>query len=216
MARKAWRDLSPSYRRRLERRDITQFRHDVARADLSEARGHGRAPEHPYAPAAHERAVQRRQSQLERAGEAIRLMRREGITQRAAAQRVDIHESTLRDIFKRFGITTGRDRLRALEESEAAHVPFIVNGQYVAIWVEPAHRVWGVATGVASQIGRYFLDVKMALELEGKGNLRAWRGRFVLDLEGNVLPFETNIYVLDRAYVAFGGDPWEEFYRGAA
>jgi hypothetical protein len=89
MARKAWRDLSPSYRRRLERRGITQFRHDVTRANLSEARGHGRAPEHPYSPASHERAVQRRQSQLERAGEAIRLMRREGITQSEAARRVE-------------------------------------------------------------------------------------------------------------------------------
>lgn len=38
MARKAWKDLSPAYRRRLEARGVTSHTHAVA--DLTEARGH--------------------------------------------------------------------------------------------------------------------------------------------------------------------------------
>lgn len=47
-SRKAWKDLSPAYRARLERRGVTSHTHAVA--DLTQARGHPSAPPPGAAP----------------------------------------------------------------------------------------------------------------------------------------------------------------------
>jgi hypothetical protein len=46
MARKGWGDLSPTYRKRLERGGIGRHEYEAGAA-LSNVRGHGKTPEHP-------------------------------------------------------------------------------------------------------------------------------------------------------------------------
>ena len=53
--RRRWRDLSPAYRKRLERAGIT-WQAYYAGATLSKARGHAKTPEHPGRPVAVERS----------------------------------------------------------------------------------------------------------------------------------------------------------------
>ena len=53
--RRRWRDLSPAYRKRLERAGIT-WQAYYAGASLSKARGHMKTPEHPGKPVAVDRS----------------------------------------------------------------------------------------------------------------------------------------------------------------
>jgi hypothetical protein len=210
MARKAWEALSEPYRRRLESKGIGRFQH-AGGGDLRGARGHGETPERPGRLSYGQR--------VERAGQAIKLMRDQGIGEREAARRVDLHIRSLRTVFREFGITTG-GRLRKLDESEASMVPFPVGGIFQGIWVEPAHRVLGVNVGVASEIGHYHNDLKFAVNprrdrREALARLRPWRGRVVLDLAGTVHPYITDLDLLLRANAA-DPEPWATMHIGGS
>jgi hypothetical protein len=156
---------------------------------------------------------------VERAGEAIKLMRGQGLDDREAARRVNLSLGSLRRVFREFGVTTN-GRLRRLDESEASMVPFPVGGVFEGIWVEPARRVFGVKVGVASDIGRYHNDIKFAVNprrgrREALSRLGSWRGRIVLDLEGNVYPYITDLDQLLRASAA-EPEPWATMHIGGS
>jgi hypothetical protein len=203
MARKPWDALSSAYRKRLEAAGISRLQH-AAGAGLREARGHREAPERPGRLGYRQR--------VERAGRAIRLMRTQNVAERDAARRVGLSVRSLRSVFREFGVLT-RGQLRRLHESEASRVPFPVGGTFEPIWVEPAGRVRGVHTGVASDIGRYHNDIKAAMA--GRGDLRHWRGRVVLTLEGNVHPYVTDIDALRFADTTMP-EPWETLHIGGS
>jgi hypothetical protein len=203
MARKSWDELSPGYRRRLERQGIGRLQH-LAGESLRGARGHAETPERPGRLAYRQR--------VERAGQAIRLMRDQNIGEREAAGRVGLSLRSLRSVFREFGITT-HGRLRRLDPSEASQVPFPVGGIYEPIWVEPAQRVLGLHMGVANEVSRYFYDVKQALNQ--RGDLRHWRGRVVLDLEGHVHPYVTDLDLLLRLDDT-DPDPWVTMHVGGS
>lgn len=139
-------------------------------------------------------------------------MRSRNVGEREAARRVRLSLRSLRQVFREFGITTG-GRLRRLDESESSRVPFPSGGTFVGIWVQPARRVLGVRTGVASDVGRYCHDIRQAFA--GRGDLRHWRGRAVLDLEGDVHPYVTDIDAL-RFADATMPEPWETLHIGGS
>lgn len=189
--RKPLSELSPQYRRRIERAEAR----GLAR---SQARGHAKAGE---SPASGIRAHKDEHKLLK----AIRMLDDDGYSFSRAAREAGVSAERLRRYAHETGYAVKEGRRWTVPESQRGRVlfPIFSEGEFRRIRLSDSRA--------KSDVGLYMNRVRFALESNMPRWLTQFRGQYVTDDDGVRHYFETDLRVIQVLDDRYGGDVEELF-----